>query len=175
MKSNIQKPCPSSRKGMEWFDSVLSGGIFKQIGFYAATILIIYVLCVLVIWICGGTLFVSHEDCPTLSGSIRGVLYYFFDAGNLHAETSVSAKILSPIVSFIGMVLLSGLLITTLSNIVERRVENVVKGLVTYHGIRDHYVIVGYGEITVCLLHDIFKQAEMTQGKKTIAQSFDSH
>lgn len=145
---------------MEWFDSILSGGIVKQLGLYAATILAAYALCVFSVWILGSTLAVSHNTSPTLVGSMRGVLYYFFDAGNLHAETSVSAKIITPVVAFLGMVLLSGLLITTLSNIVERRVENVAKGLVTYRKIRDHYVIIGYGEITICLLHDIFKRAE---------------
>lgn len=162
MKPNNTNPAsrPSRRCGMEWFDGILSGGIAKQLGLYAATILAVYALCVFLIWIFGSTLFVSHNTSPTLVGSMRGVLYYFFDAGNLHSETSVSAKILTPIVAFVGMVLLSGLLITTLSNIVERRVENVAKGLVTYSKIRDHYVIIGYGEITICLLHDIFKRAE---------------
>lgn len=164
MKSNDLTPRSSCRSGMEWFDSILSGGIFKQLGLYVATILIVYALCVLAIWICGDVLYVSQPD-STLGGSMRGVLYYFFDAGNLCHEKSVSAMVLSPIVAFLGMVLLGGLLITTLSNIVERRVENVAKGLVTYRGISDHYVIIGYGEITICLLQDIFKQAETTQAR----------
>lgn len=162
MKPDNPTPRSVSRNGMEWFDSILSGGILKQLGLYAAIILCVYVVCVLAVWICGSSLFVSCED-STLGGSMRGVLFYFFDAGNLHSETSVSAKILTPIVAFLGMVLLSGLLITTLSNIVERRVEHVAKGLVTYRGIHDHYVIIGYGEFTICLLHDIFKQAEEAQ------------
>lgn len=170
LKSHIMKTGKKTRRttrrsGMEWFDSILSGGIFKQLGIYTATILAVYVICVLAIWLCGETLFVSHQDTPTLGGSMRGVLYYFFDAGNLHEETSVTAKILSPVISFLGMVLLGGLLITTLTNIVGRRVDNVSKGLVTYRGVRDHYVIIGFGDITVCLLNDIFKHAE-TESEK---------
>ena len=61
------------------------------------------------------------------------------------------------IISLMGMVLLGGLLITTLSNIVERRVNGVERGLVNYPGIRDHYVVIGYGEISVCLLLNIFR------------------
>lgn len=141
---------------MEWVDTVLSGGVLKQLGVYALITIGFYLLFVLIAVIFGDVFFVSHRD-TSIFGYMRGVMYYFFDAGNLHAETSTSAKIISPFVSFIGMVFLGGLLITTLTNIVERRINNVSNGLVTYKGIRGHVVIIGYGEITVCLLNDIFK------------------
>lgn len=43
-----------------------------------------------------------------------------------------------------------------MSNIIERRVHDVKRGLITYKGMKNHYVIIGYGEITMSLLDDIF-------------------
>ena len=160
---------PSRRSGMEWFDSILSGGLFKQLGIFTVTILTVYVLCVLAIWMCRKPLFISEKaDQLTFAESLQGVLYHFMDSGNLYQEQSANTKIITTIISFLGMVLLSGLLITTLTNIVGRRVDNVAKGLVTYRRIRNHYVIIGYGDITVCLLNDIFRHEESADGAERL-------
>lgn len=145
---------------MEWVDNLLSGSILKQLKIYALVSLAIYLSFVLAAYFFCDTFSVSHND-TSFSGYMKGVMYYFFDAGNLHSETSTSAKFITPIISAFGMFLLGGLLVTTLTNIVERRINNVSKGFVTYKGQRGHYVIIGYGEITVCLLNDIFKHEKL--------------
>ena len=83
---------------------------------------------------------------------IKGLFYHLIDPGNLSLESHniIGIQVFTGIVAALGMVLLSGMLITTLTNVVERRVSDVLDGNVVYGKIRDHYVIIGYGSLVVC-------------------------
>lgn len=148
-----QRRSSDRRNWMEYFDRIISGGIRNQLLSFIAVIggvVGLYILLAL------------KSDCSILThgdgwGKARGVIYHFLDPGYLNDDETPTVQFFMLLVSLTGMVLLGGLLITTLSNIVERRVANVERGLVTYPGICDHYVIIGYGEITVCLLLNIFR------------------
>ena len=141
------------RNGMEYFDRIISGGIRYQLVSFITVIVVVVGVCILLaIW----------SDCSILThddgwGKARGVIYHFLDPGYLNDDETPAVQGFMLIISLMGMVLLGGLLITTLSNIVERRVNGVERGLVNYPGIRDHYVVIGYGEISVCLLLNIFR------------------
>lgn len=159
-----KKRLRARRTGMERFDAILSGSIGRQLLAYAVLIVLFIAVFVLTAYLSCDSLWASKESGHTLLGTLRGVIYHFFDAGNLHNEEDFPAVVLAPVISFFGMVLLSGVLVTTLGNIVERRVENVACGLVTYRGIGDHYVVIGYGEVTNCLIRDIFRRSAATGG-----------
>lgn len=171
MKTDNSNIRASRRLGMEYFDSILSGGILKQLGLYGLTILVVYLLCVVVSFglasLGGGTLNICQPAETSCSFNVwRGVLYHFLDPGNLNQEEGWGA-VVAPFISLFGMILLGGILVTTLSNIVDRRVEQIANGLITYNrGIHDHYVIIGYGEIAVSLLLNIFDK-DRTQADNT--------
>lgn len=58
------------------------------------------------------------------------------------------------IISLLGSVVLGGLLISTLSNIIERRVENCRNGLIHYK-LSDHFVIIGADAMLPCLIRQL--------------------
>lgn len=60
------------------------------------------------------------------------MIYHFLDPGYLNDDETPAVQGFMLLISLAGMVLLGGLLITTLSNIVERRVDGVERGLVNY-------------------------------------------
>lgn len=140
----------------ERIDRAISGGVWVQVGWFAVTIVTILALFVAIALVIDQPI-LDHTDAWH---KIQGVVYHFFDPGNLpeESEQTVWIQLFTMAVAFFGMVFLSGLLITTFSNIIERRVDNVERGRVVYGGIRDHYVVIGYGEVTICLIEDIFKR-----------------
>lgn len=154
------------RSFSEWMDSVLSSGIGRQLLVYLGTIIIVYAFFVLLSFSLNG--FELTKDNSSETGSrLLGVLYYFLDPGNLYVEQNSSARFLTPVISLLGMFLLGGLLITTLSNGVEQRISNIKNGLVHYRNIHGHYVVIGFGEISLSLLRDIFEKNGYVPGQKT--------
>ncbi len=100
--------------------------------------------------------------------SIWRIVCYFLDPGYIHEDaphsvsdgvvaTAWSVKIATPIIGFIGMVLTSGMLVTILVNTVERRVQKIKSGEMTYKDISGHIVIIGYNDITLSVIRNIFK------------------
>ena len=153
------------RSFSEWLDFVLSSGIGRQLLVYLGTIIIVYAFFVLLSFSLNG--FELTKDNGSETGSrLLGVLYYFLDPGNLYVEQNSSARFLTPIISLLGMFLLGGLLITTLSNGVEQRISHIKNGLVRYRNIHGHYVVIGFGEISLSLLRDIFEKNGYANGQK---------
>lgn len=147
---------PSDKPALlERIDKVLSGGIRKQFLGFVSIIVIILVGSVILAFFTDDTIF-GRED---IKGKIWGVVYHFLDPGNLSMEQkSTPMQWFTLLVALSGMVLMSGLLISTISNIIERRIEKVERGQATYRKINNHYVIIGYGDITLSLIKEIFKQ-----------------
>ena len=152
---------------LEKFDRTLSGGFLKQI-----TWLTLFTLAVLAILVVISLFFPENDQIFGLDGRlerIKGVFYHLIDPGNLSLENHnvVGIQVFTTIVAGLGMVLLSGMLITTLTNVVERRVSDVMDGNVVYHKIKDHYVIIGYGSLVVSIIRNIYsKESEI--GKRIL-------
>jgi len=143
----------------ENIDRVISGGFVPQI--LGLAIVIITVLTIFMfVSFCFGCTFSrgNGEDVD----SLLGVVYHFFRAGNIDIYTEENGgmftRLFTIVIAFFGLVLLNGLLITTFSNIVQRRVDSIENGAVVYGSIRDHYVIIGYGRLTICTIDNIFKR-----------------
>lgn len=90
-------------------------------------------------------------------------LCYFFDPGNLnltdHREPGAQGLI-SFVVALLGMTILTGLLISTFTNILEQRVTSVQKGLTTYKNIKGHSVVIGFCELTESVIRGILEMSE---------------
>lgn len=140
-----------------FIDKTISGGISGQIKLLAFIILAILIL---------ASLFVISFDiniCPEKEKDSMPerlwILYNnFIDPGNLIAQNMLSSRIVIGVINIFGSVLLGGVLISTISNIIERRVEVVRKGKAYYKSIRDHYVIIGYSNIIISLIKEIHRE-----------------
>ncbi|HXK76509.1 MAG TPA: hypothetical protein PLK40_08570, partial [Bacteroidaceae bacterium] len=45
-----------------------------------------------------------------------------------------------------------------MTNIISRRAEKVMRGEITYKHIKDHYVVVGYSQLTESIIHTLYKK-----------------
>lgn len=82
----------------------------------------------------------------------------FVDPGNQMNETAWSSRLLLGIVSFSGSILLGGVLISTISNIIERRVDVVNTGRMTYRNITQHYVLIGFNELSINMIRELYNE-----------------
>lgn len=142
----------------EIIDKAISGGIWKQIIFLSTIVFGFFIL------ILGLTLIVNHF-LPIWDDDylLRKIYTNFIDIGTQCEEDMLLPQIIAGIIGLLGSILLTGLLISTFSNIFERRVEAIRLGKVTYKNIRDHYVIIGFSEITVSLIKELCKKAETSK------------
>lgn len=139
-------------------DRIISGGVKKQIlSFCLFTLGVIVAFLIVSLFFNEDVTFFGMENNSRLS-RMQGLLYHFIDSGNLSLETGngVGVQIFVLFFTLSGMVLLGGLLITTLTNIVDRRIANIEEGKVVYSTMRDHYVIIGHGDITTSIIHAIY-------------------
>lgn len=140
---------------IELIDRVISSGIYTQIWAFIALMAAILFVFIVIVFVFDIHLY--SDDTFGLWEKIRGVVLLFLDPGFFSVENSTGIQIFAMLISFIGMVLLGGVFISTVSNIVERRVDSLRNGLVVYDHFDEHYVIIGYSEIAVILILDIFK------------------
>ena len=89
------------------------------------------------------------------------VYNHYIDTGN-QAEIKGNERIVAFITSFVGSILFGCLLISTLSNIIERRVEKCRSGMVRYR-MSDHYVIIGADAMLPGLIHQLFSKDSRCQ------------
>ena len=161
----------------ENIDRTISGGIGPQLKILTTlilTVLILFFLIVIVFSIeLGGT--------DGILERLWIVYNNFADPGNQMVEKGLVNRFLVSILSLSGMILLSGVLISTISNIIERRVDAIRSGKVTYRKIKQHYVIIGFSDTTISLIKEIcikdknsivlLMSGKETEGIRSIIQS----
>ncbi len=140
----------------ERIDSAIAGGTKAQIGWLTLFVVVLISIFSAVAITCNVEVFGS-SDTPS---KVQGVIYHFLDQGNQSMEQGQSlwAQIFTFVISFFGMIFLNGMLISALSNTIERRVSNIERGLVTYKSLSEHIVIIGYSEMTTCLINNILEE-----------------
>lgn len=84
----------------------------------------------------------------------------FVDPGNQAEQVGWSNRLAVICISMFGAVLLNGVLISTISNIIERRVETVRTGKATYKKLKGHYVIIGFSDVTANLIRELNKESD---------------
>lgn len=143
-------------------DRIISGGVRKQIlCFCIVTFAVIAIFLITSLFFNDDVTFFGLGENSRFC-RMQGLLYHFIDPGNISIEKSngIGAQIFVLFFTMSGMVLLGGLLITTLSNIVERRVSNIEEGKVVYSAMKDHYVIIGHGDITSRIIQTIYEEID---------------
>ena len=60
------------------------------------------------------------------------------------------------LINILGMILMTGLLISVLSNLLERRVDNLKNGRVSYK-FNNHLIIIGYDKMTISLIKQLLQ------------------
>ncbi|MEG1649837.1 MAG: hypothetical protein RR277_08110, partial [Rikenellaceae bacterium] len=86
-------------------------------------------------------------------GRLLQLICLFIDPGNIN-NVSPSLRWFSLVVVLIGSVLFLGMLISVLSNMLERRVERFREGYITYP-LENHVVIIGFDDMVSTLIQQI--------------------
>lgn len=145
------------------FDKWLYGGIWKQTFlFMAFTIFIFFIFAIPIEhWLLNDNeLFQIEGESRTLTGLWQ--LYYLFaDAGNQMSipwSSSLSRGI-GLFISTLGSILLSGLLISTITNGFERRAERFRTGF-SYYRLKNHIVIIGSDHMVHAMVNQLSESTD---------------
>lgn len=147
-----------NRRGwIQKIDSILSGGILKQFLF----LLVISVFLLIVI----------SFSYAFFGGQVPGVVTPgFWDRWHFAANKflnftyypgGTAFQVIIGVICFLGKVLTGTLLIATITNAFQRRMDRVDKGLAVYRSIKDHTVVIGYGPLTLPVIRsELVRQAD---------------
>ncbi len=101
----------------------------------------------------------SGESIP-----IEWIFYYhFIDPGNQHSATTAGGRLLVALLAALGIVLLNGLLVTTLINWFDSRRERWLRGETRYPGTlhnKPHYVIIGGNDMVAGIVSQLLPEEE---------------
>lgn len=149
----------------EIIDHILCANMWKQLG----SLLALSIAAFLVSWLFVDALPLSDDFTnPELARISKDhntfwlTICYFFDQGNLNLTPFDSPGWLggvSLIVAILGMTLLTGLFISTFTNIIERRVNMVKSGTVTYKKISSHSVVIGFCDLTESVIRGLLERS----------------
>lgn len=139
------------------FDRAFSDTIWWQIiillGFIIVALIIGLIIC----------FFLTYGEKGKELGFYEWALYLLIDSNalsNIYTDNYAGGErpwvtlIFAILGSLLGVVVFGGMLISVLSNMLERRIENYRKGKNLYV-IEDHYVILGYDEIVPSIIKQI--------------------
>ena len=140
----------------ESIDKNISGGIKGQV-----ILLVLSIVSVLIIASAVVVVFhISLGRNDDWGEQLWMVYNNFVDPGNQAEQVGWSNRLTVICISMFGAVLLNGVLISTISNIIERRVETVRTGKATYKKLKDHYVIIGFSDVTANLIRELHKESD---------------
>ncbi len=128
------------------FDRSFSKGLGSQIKWLAGIMCVVYIVLTAISYL--GELYVGKgsEDNRLLD-----ILLVLIDPGS--GSPSMSST-LTIVCAILGLIIFSGMLISVISNVLERRVESYTKGETDYN-ISDHIVILGFNKSIPSLIKHI--------------------
>jgi hypothetical protein len=138
-------------------DHVIAESMFKQLSFLATVtglsfgILLIFMLLV-------------HGDIKL---KVTDWLLSFINPGNFFAnseELDDSERAWAIISGITGIIFMSGLLISVISNIMERRVDTIRNGK-AYYDFKNHVVVIGYDRMSVGLIRQLAKDKRYSKSE----------
>jgi hypothetical protein len=133
-------------------DRAISGKFWRQVLYLFGAIIIVFLGFV------GLSYLLNPKDevflIDKMNSNWFGVVSHFFDSGNIHVATD-AGRVFAIIVAFVGSILMSGVLISVFSNVIERRVDFVREGKVSYKH-RNHVVILGFNDAAIGVLKELF-------------------
>jgi hypothetical protein len=98
-------------------DRAISGGIGRQLLFFTGTALVVFFALL-------GLSSLLYPPEGSFDGRFWTLLINFIDTGGFD-ETAGVGRVLILITNILGMVLLTGMMVSVLTNIIERRIERV--------------------------------------------------
>lgn len=128
------------------FDRSFSGKGWRQLLWLCVVIFLVFIVS-----------YVVCRSCLDLTADSDGFLYQvislFIDPGSVWSVTGIP-RWLAVTVSVVGLILFCGLLISVLSNMLERRVERYRDGDISYP-MQGHVVIIGFDDMVPMLIRQI--------------------
>ena len=134
-----------------YFDRSFSGGIRRQIKWLAFIMLAVYLILVFL-----SLLDFFYTSEATNNGRWLDVFFLMLNPGD---GGEAVGSYFAVIISVVGMIVFSGMLISVMSNVLERRVENYKTGEANY-SVSNHYVILGFNKGIPSLLKKIDKKSK---------------
>lgn len=131
-----------------WIDNKLTANIWVQLGLFAG----VFLMALLLLWLlyaltgAGGL----RQTLADIFGPDQFINYAYPDDGNTSATPTV-VLIASVVACLVGAIIFQGLLIATITNIIQTRADKVKDGDVDYQ-FENHYLILGYNDKTVALI-----------------------
>lgn len=151
MKKNTFSTWRSKAKW--YFDSTFSEKSTSQLLWLVVIILVVY----LIIW---GLSYpfsekLFEESTPSMTRPIR-IISLLINPGAV-SEVNPTMRIFAILVAVIGIIVLSGFLITVFSNMLERHVEHYRNGDIHYR-LKNHIIIIGFNEHTISLIKRLLSE-----------------
>lgn len=133
-----------------YFDRSFSKGTVNQILWLLGIMLVVYVVLIILSYL--------HQFYSTGTDGSNGrwydVIFTLIDPGS---GTPSMSSLFTILCALLGLVFFSGMLISVISNVLERRVDSYVKGETTYNRLSDHVVVLGKNKSLPSLLRTISK------------------
>lgn len=148
------------RKTRQIFDGWLYESPWKQILSVLIIAIIIYSATALIVTNILRVVDIRVTDSQDES-SIWWTLYYFFaDAGNQMSikDDNTKIRIVGLIMSTLGSIFLSGLLISTITNVFQRRADRWRTGF-SYYDLKNHIVIIGSDQMVFGLVNQLYEDS----------------
>ncbi len=153
-----------------YFDRSFSGSWWKQILWLVGAV----ALTVLFFWSISLYLFPNPEDFEIVGarepeGRLMLLFRLFYDPGSIEHLT-VGARNFGVVVIIVGLVLFMGMLISVISNILERHIQRYMNGTFEYT-FNNHDIILGYNKTVPGLIKTICQKLEETEENIMIGKS----
>lgn len=167
-----------------WFDRLLSKSLWRQFGILFCILVVVFLLSWFFLNLSGCSWGLFCEDNNI--GEWLLPLYLLIDSNalnNLYIKSVNGwALFVSSIIYVIGMFVFNGMIISIMTNAIERRVTNHNEGHIHYLK-SGHYIIMGYDDMVPSIISDIFRKdneayvlmltsAEVTVIRKKLMKSF---
>ena len=105
---------------------------------------------------------IDKDGKPTGYGTAdwtKLVLTLMLDPGQIdHIDDSSPAHTVAIVFAFVGILLVTGLTLSTFTNMVQRRVNRYLNGEIRYKRFKNHFVIIGFGELSVTIIEQLLKK-----------------
>ena len=138
-----------------YFDRTFSEKSSSQIAWLVGIIIAVYGLIWIFSYPFSERLF--EDSIPSMSRPIR-IISLLINPGAV-SEVNPTMRIFAILVALIGIIVLSGFLITVLSNMLERHVEHYRNGDIHYK-LKNHIIIIGFNEHAVSLIKKLLLEVK---------------
>lgn len=140
----------SRNKILRGIDSILSKSQLRQVFFLIFCIFFVFIFLLSISLIC------SPIDDRGFWFKLLSSLSHFLNPGVFYKPDGIpNGWVL--LLNLFGMVLMTGLLISVLSNLLERRIDYLKAGRI-YYKFKNHIVIIGYDKMTASLIKQIVEK-----------------